>query len=129
MFQLRWLLDNIKEVKDALSENRLMVGTVDTWLIWNLTDKEKYVTDVTNASRTMLMNIKTLDWDPELCSFFGVDQKILAKICSSAETFGKMKYERCPFPNAPIAGCLGDQQAALVGQQCFKVGLNIKKLN
>ena len=98
-----------------------MVGTVDTWLIWNLTDRMKYVTDVTNASRTMLMNIKTLDWDEELCSFFGIDSSILASICSSAEQLGHMSYENCPFQSLPIAGCLGDQQAALVGQRCFKV--------
>ena len=98
-----------------------MVGTIDTWLIWNLTNREKYVTDVTNASRTMLMNIKTLKWDDELCSFFDIDPKILAKICSSSEHFGTMKYESCPFLAVPTTGCLGDQQAALVGQQCFKV--------
>ena len=100
-----------------------MVGTVDTWLIWNLTNRTQYVTDVTNASRTMLMNIETLEWDPELCSFFGVDSNILAKICSSAERFGDTNYENCPFPNVPIAGCLGDQQAALVGQNCLKEGM------
>ena len=106
-----------------MKEDRLMVGTVDTWLIWNLTDGEKYVTDVTNASRTMLMNINTLKWDNELCSFFGVNPKILANISSSAEHFGRMTYHTCPFQNVPIVGCLGDQQAALVGQQCFKVCL------
>ena len=98
-----------------------MVGTVDTWLIWNLTNRKKYVTDVTNASRTMLMNIKTLTWDEDLCSFFDIDQNILAEICSSSEQFGLMIYDSCPFPNVPITGCLGDQQAALVGQQCFTV--------
>ena len=112
---------NCKEVQNALEENRLMVGTIDTWLIWNLTNREKYVTDATNASRTMLMNIETLEWDDELCSFFEINPKILANICSSAEMIGMMHYDGSPFHKVPITGCLGDQQAALVGQQCFKV--------
>ena len=116
-----WLLLNCKEVQNALKENRLMVGTIDTWLIWNLTNREKYVTDATNASRTMLMNIETLEWDDELCSFFEINPNILANICSSAEMFGMMHYDGSPFCKVPITGCLGDQQAALVGQQCFKV--------
>ena len=98
-----------------------MVGTVDTWLIWNLTNQKRYVTDVTNASRTMLMNIKTLKWDDDLCAFFDIDPAILANICSSSERLGLLLYDGCPFPNVPITGCLGDQQAALVGQQCFTV--------
>ena len=118
---MRWLLDNCEEIQNALQEKRLMVGTIDTWLIWNLTNQKKYVTDVTNASRTMLMNIKTLKWDDDLCSFFDIDPTILANICSSSERLGLLLYDGCPFPNVPITGCLGDQQAALVGQQCFTV--------
>ena len=102
-----------------------MVGTIDTWLIWNLTNREKYVTDATNASRTMLMNIETLEWDDELCSFFEINPNILANICSSAEMFGMMHYDGSPFHKVPITGCLGDQQAALVGQQCFKVPVHL----
>ena len=115
------MLENCAEVQKAFQEKRLMVGTVDTWLIWNLTNQKKYVTDVTNASRTMLMNIKTLKWDADLCSFFDIDSTILPTICSSSERLGLLFYDECPFPNVPISGCLGDQQAALVGQQCFAV--------
>ena len=121
--KIRWLLDNQEEVQAASTEGRLMVGTVDTWLIWNLTGNRSYVTDVTNASRTMLMNLKTLEWDTQLCTVFGIDRNSLAKICSSTGMFGKLSYQNCPFKDVPITACLGDQQAALVGQRCFKEGM------
>ena len=89
----------------------------------NLTGGKAHVTDVTNASRTMLMNIQTLQWDQELCRFFGVDINTLPEIRSSAEVYGKLDFKDNPLPGLPIAGCLGDQQAALVGQKCFKPGL------
>ena len=81
----------------------------------NLSKEKAFVTDTTNASRTMLMNIKTLQWDPKLCQFFGIGQECLPTIKSSAEIYGHISYKDCPLPNSiPIAGCLGDQQAALV---------------
>ena len=81
----------------------------------NLSKEKAFVTDVTNASRTMLMNIKTLKWDPKLCDFFGVAEECLPNIKSSAEIYGHINYQNCPLPDTiPIAGCLGDQQAALV---------------
>lgn len=127
--QMKWLLENVEAVKGAHLRGTLMMGTVDTWLIWNLTGRKRYVTDVTNASRTMLMNIRTLQWDPDLCSFFGVPIEVLPEIVSSSEVFGPVSYEGCPFrPTAGggavpvVAGCLGDQQAALVGQHCVEPG-------
>lgn len=88
-----------------------MVGTVDTWLIWNLTNRTNYVTDVTNASRTMLMNISTLKWDRELCDFYGIDMKILPKIVSSSEPTEFGTLSKTAFDGIPIAGCLGEGQA------------------
>lgn len=123
--KLRWLLDNIPEVSEAAKAKRLLFGTVDSWLIWNLTggvDGGRHVTDVTNASRTMLMNLKTLQWDQELLDFFGIQSDVLPKICSSAEIYGHLNFSGNVWSDMPIAGCLGDQQAALVGHQSFTAG-------
>ncbi len=118
----------MEEVKSAYEERRLCFGTVDSWLLWCLTSghqsKGRLLTDVTNASRTMLMNLGTLEWDPELLRFFGLDpRKVhLPVICSSSEVLGKLDYPGSPFPEVPVAGVLGDQQAALVGQHCLRPG-------
>ena len=119
---LRWLLDNVPEV----AGEGVLFGTVDSWLIWNLTrNKEEgqdgvHVTDVTNASITMLMNLHTLDWDDDMCHFFGVSRDMLPKICSSVEIYGVIGHGK--MKGKPISGCLGDQQAALFGQHCFQRG-------
>ncbi|GAA5801621.1 hypothetical protein HPULCUR_007069 [Helicostylum pulchrum] len=122
--KLRWLLDNIPVVSQAQSQNRLRIGTVDTWLIYNLTGGLDHngviVTDVTNASRTMLMDIHSLNWSTECIDFFGFEQVLLPRIVSSSEVYGTMIEGS--LMGVPIAGCLGDQQAALVGQQCFETG-------
>lgn len=121
--KLRWLLDNVSEVKTAVAEDRCLFGTVDTWLLWNLTGgpgRGCHVTDVTNASRTMLMNIHSLRWDEKLCSFFNIPMSILPEIHSSSELYGHITDN--PLKGVPISGILGDQQAALVGQMCFKQG-------
>ncbi|OBZ91088.1 Glycerol kinase [Choanephora cucurbitarum] len=122
--KLRWLLDNVPVVSQARNQNRLRVGTVDTWLIYNLTGGLDHngviVTDVTNASRTMLMDIHTLNWSPKSIEFFGFEQVLLPRIVSSSEVYGTVSEGS--LTGVPIAGCLGDQQAALVGQQCFEVG-------
>lgn len=121
--KLKWLLDNNGDVKRAVDDKRCLFGTVDTWLLWNLTggvNNGKHYTDVTNASRTMLMNLKTQKWDPELCSFFGIPEHILPEIRSSSEIYGTLKSGT--LKGVPISGILGDQQAALVGQNCFKRG-------
>ncbi|XP_047140126.1 glycerol kinase 3 isoform X1 [Hydra vulgaris] len=121
--KLRWLLDNCKDVCFAVKERRCLFGTVDSWLLWNLSggvDGGVHATDVTNASRTMLMNINTCKWDDDLCSFFQIPKEILPHIKSSSEIFGYMKCGS--LKGVVISGILGDQQAALVGQKCFSGG-------
>lgn len=121
--KLRWLKDNVPLVKQSIRDGNCLFGTVDSWLIWNLTGGTKggvHVTDVTNASRTMLMNIETIDWDPYLMTFFGIPRNILPEIKSSSEIYGTIQLNG--VIDSPISGCLGDQQAAMVGQQCFQSG-------
>ncbi|KAJ8350905.1 hypothetical protein SKAU_G00260350 [Synaphobranchus kaupii] len=127
--KLRWLMDNVVEVQEAVLARRAMFGTVDSWLIWCLTGGKSggvHCTDVTNASRTMLFNIHTMDWDPELCKYFDIPMEILPKVRSSSEIYGLMKIysslKSGALTGIPISGCLGDQSAALVGQMCFQDG-------
>ncbi|KAK4427980.1 Glycerol kinase [Sesamum alatum] len=119
-----WLLDNVDAVKEAVKKGDALFGTIDTWLIWNLTGGKEnglHVTDVSNASRTMLMNLKTLDWDETILDTLGIPAEILPKIVSNAEIIGNIS-KGWPIPGIPIAGCLGDQHAAMVGQACRKGG-------
>ncbi|XP_035983980.1 glycerol kinase isoform X5 [Fundulus heteroclitus] len=121
--KLRWLMDNVDEVHKAVVSHHAMFGTVDSWLIWCLTGGKSggvHCTDVTNASRTMLFNIHTMAWDPELCKYFGIPMEILPRVRSSSEIYGLMKSGA--LSGIPISGCLGDQSAALVGQMCFQDG-------
>ncbi|XP_022902215.2 glycerol kinase 3-like isoform X1 [Onthophagus taurus] len=121
--KIRWLMDNVEEVRKAIEEQRCLFGTIDTWIIWNLTGgvvSGLHITDVTNASRTMLMNIETLKWDTFLCDTFDIPIEILPQIKSSAEIYGYLTETL--LKGVPISGCLGDQQAALVGQKCFLKG-------
>lgn len=122
--KLKWLKDSVKLVRKAYREKRLMFGTVDTWIIWNLTGGVNgglHITDVTNASRTLLMNIETLHWDPLLCRTFSVTEDILPEIKSSSEIYGTINCGSC-LDGLPISGILGNQQSALVGQRCLKPG-------
>ncbi|CAO2623862.1 Glycerol kinase [Lemmus lemmus] len=114
--KLRWLLDNVKKVQKAVEENRALFGTIDSWLIWGGINGGVHCTDVTNASRTMLFNIHSLEWDKELCEFFGIPMEILPNVRSSSEIYGLMVKSILSFQ------CLGDQSAALVGQMCFQDG-------
>nr|XP_041574468.1 glycerol kinase isoform X2 [Taeniopygia guttata] len=121
--KLRWLLDNVEEIKKAVEDGRALFGTIDSWLIWSLTGGKNggiHCTDVTNASRTMLFNIHSLEWDPDLCKFFDIPMEILPTVRSSSEIYGVM--DSGALTGVPISGCLGDQHAALVGQMCFKDG-------
>ncbi|XP_073885040.1 glycerol kinase isoform X10 [Macaca fascicularis] len=121
--KLRWLLDNVRKVQKAVEEKRALFGTIDSWLIWSLTGGVNggvHCTDVTNASRTMLFNIHSLEWDKQLCEFFGIPMEILPNVRSSSEIYGLMKAGA--LEGVPISGCLGDQSAALVGQMCFQIG-------
>ncbi|KAF5096360.1 hypothetical protein D0Z03_001632 [Geotrichum reessii] len=121
--KLRWLLDNNKLVKEAYDQGNLCFGTVDSWLLWNLTgglNGGRHITDATNASRSMFMNIRTLEYDPELLKFFDVEKTILPQIVSSSEVYGRVGSG--PFSGVALSGCLGDQSAALVGQLGFRPG-------
>lgn len=117
-FKLKWLIDEVPSVKQALKENRLLFGTVDSWILWNLTGN--HLTDVTNASRTFLMDIETLDWDKSLCQLFGIPMRILPKILASADDFGLV--QRGPLEGLPITGVIGDQSAALFGHNRLQLG-------
>ena len=121
--KIKWLIDNNPEIKKAALEDRAIFGTMDTWLIWNLTGGS-HVTDPTNASRTMLMNLKTLDWDDSMLKTFGVPRSMLPRIMPSScpDSYGSTS-ETGPFGAAiPVTGNLGDQHAALFGQACFAPG-------
>ena len=125
--KLQWILENVDGVRDAANRGDALFGTTDSWLLWNLTggvDGGQHITDVTNASRTMLMNLETLDWDPELLSFFGIPQQMLPTIVpSSHATAYQQTRADGPFgAELPIGGDLGDQQAAMVGQVCLSEG-------
>jgi glycerol kinase len=120
--KIRWLLDNIPGLRERAEAGEVLFGTIDSWLIWNLTggaEGGRHVTDVTNASRTLLMNLQTLDWDPQLLDAIGVPAAMLPQIRPSSETYGEAGP---PIAGVPVASALGDQQAALVGQTCFKPG-------
>ena len=118
--KLHWLLRNVEQVKQAAKEDDLMFGTVDSWLLYKFSNGIHY-TDVTNASRTMLMNIKTREWDTEMLEFFDIPKSCLPEIKSSSEVYGHIDHGS--LKGVPISGILGDQQAALVGQKCFKSGM------
>lgn len=121
--KLRWLMDNNKTVSSSMQSGDALFGTVDSWLLWNYTggaSKGKHITDVTNASRTMLLNITTQTWDSDLLDFFEIPHDCLPGVRSCAEHYGDMAYG--VLKDVPICGCLGDQHAALVGQNCFKPG-------
>jgi glycerol kinase len=121
--KIRWLLDHVRGARQQAEAGDLLFGTIDTFLLWQLTGGPYgglHITDSTNASRTQLMNLRTLDWDAELLSAFGIPRQILPRIRSSSECYGAATLGA--VEGVPIAGILGDQQAALVGQTCFQAG-------
>ncbi len=117
--KIKWILENVEGAREKAERGELLVGTVDTWLTWKLTDGEVFVTDRTNASRTMLCNIHTGTWDEGMLEILNIPQKILPEIKSSSEIYG---YFDCMGTKIPICGIAGDQQAALFGQCCFESG-------
>ena len=122
--KVRWLLDNVPGARDRAERGELALGTVDSWLVWNLTggpDGGIHVTDPTNASRTLLMDLDTLHWAPEIAAELGIPVQLLPQIRSSSEVYGQVR-ERGPLAGVPIAGILGDQQAATFGQACLEPG-------
>jgi len=124
--KIRWILDNVPGARDAAERGNAIFGTMDTWLMWNLTGGTRggiHVTDPTNASRTMLMKLHTLEWDDEILKVMGIPRSMLPKICSSSEVYGYVSGASVDLlEGTPIAGDLGDQQAALFGQACFDPG-------
>ncbi len=117
--KIKWILDNVEGAREKAERGEVLFGTVDTWLVWKLTNGERHVTDYTNASRTMIYNIKTLDWDDKLLEALDIPRAMLPEVASSSEVYG---YAVIQDAKIPIAGIAGDQQAALFGQTCFEKG-------
>ncbi|AIM37733.1 glycerol kinase GlpK [Sphingobacterium sp. SG20118] len=120
--KINWILEHVEGVRERANRGELAFGTVDTWIIWNLTDGKVHVTDVSNASRTMLYNIETLNWDEELLNLFDIPKSLLPQVASSSEVYGYTSGQILSSV-VPIAGIAGDQQAALFGQMCTKKGM------
>ena len=120
--KVKWILDNVDGARKRAEAGELILGTIDTWLIWNFTRGNQHITDVTNASRTLLFNINTMDWDDELLELFTIPKNMLPQVKQSSEVYG---YTQSTFYDTkiPIAGIAGDQQAALFGQMCTKPGM------
>ncbi len=122
--KVRWLLDNVDGLRNRAEAGELCFGTMDSWIAWNMTggvDGGQHVTDVTNASRTMLMDLRTLSWDEEICTEMGIPMSLLPEIRSSSGDFGSLRGNG-PLPDVPLTGILGDQQAATFGQACLSPG-------
>ncbi|MEW6228944.1 MAG: glycerol kinase GlpK, partial [Bacillota bacterium] len=120
--KIRWVLDNIPEARSLAAQGHLAVGNVDSWLMWNMTEGKVHATDVSNASRTMLFNIHTLQWDKELLNLLDIPLEILPVVRASSGTFGEISEQWGLLAGTPISGIAGDQQAALFGQTCFEPG-------
>ncbi|MGZ9428900.1 glycerol kinase GlpK [Mycoplasma sp. 1012] len=124
--KIRWILKNVEEAKTKLKEGKLLAGTIDTWLMWKLTDGKVHATDVSNASRTMLFNIHTLDWDQEILDLLEIPKEILPEVKSSSGHYGVVSphhWSNKAKGQVPITGVAGDQQSALFGQLCTEVGM------
>ena len=117
--KIKWILDHVEGARELARQGHLLCGTVDTWLIWKLTEGRVFATDHTNASRTMLYNIRTLQWDSRLCEYFGIPMSMLPEVKSSSADYGTVPILG---QQIPICGVAGDQQAALFGQACFREG-------
>ncbi|MCF7853032.1 MAG: glycerol kinase GlpK [Simkaniaceae bacterium] len=120
--KIRWILNHIEGAKEKAARGELAFGTIDTWLIWNLTCGRHHITDVTNASRTMLFNINTLEWDQDLLDLFEIPRSLLPEVHSSSEVYGQAQSELFSTP-IPIAGIAGDQQSSLFGHACTEKGM------
>ncbi|MGJ8592780.1 MAG: glycerol kinase GlpK [Aquaticitalea sp.] len=120
--KVKWILDNVEGARKKAENGELLLGTIDTWLVWNFTKGEQHITDVSNASRTLMFNINTMDWDDDLLDLLTIPKSMLPKVKQSSEVYGHTKstfYDT----KIPIAGIAGDQQAALFGQMCTKPGM------
>ncbi|RIV34654.1 glycerol kinase [Flagellimonas lutimaris] len=120
--KVKWILDNVEGAREKAEAGDLVLGTIDTWLIWKMTDGGLHITDVTNASRSMLFNINTMDWDDDLLELLTIPKSMLPEVKQSSEVYGHTTPNLFATP-IPIAGIAGDQQAALFGQMCTKQGM------
>ncbi|MGF7186587.1 glycerol kinase [Desulfitispora alkaliphila] len=121
--KIKWILDNVEGARDKAERGELLFGTVDTWIIWNLTRGKSHVTDYSNASRTMLYNIKELKWDEKMLQVLDIPSGMLPKVMDSSTILGRTDSQTFGGAEIPISGVAGDQQAALFGQACFKSGM------
>ena len=117
--KIKWILDHVEGARARAEEGKILFGTVDTWLLWKLTGGAVHATDVTNASRTMLYDIRKLVWDETLLRALDIPRAMLPRVCSSSEVYG---YAALQGVQVPVSGIAGDQQAALFGQTCFALG-------
>lgn len=120
--KVKWILDNVQGAREKAEKGKLVFGTVDTWIVWQLTRGSVHVTDVSNASRTMLFNIHTLQWDNDLLELFNIPASMMPKVCASSEVYGHTRTTIFAS-KVPISGIAGDQQAALFGQMCLEQGM------
>lgn len=120
--KVKWILDNVQGAREKAEKGKLVFGTVDTWIVWQLTRGSVHVTDVSNASRTMLFNIHTLQWDNDLLELFNIPVSMMPKVCASSEVYGHTRTTIFAS-KVPISGIAGDQQAALFGQMCLEQGM------
>ena len=120
--KLKWILDNVEGARELAEEGKLCFGTIDTWLVWKLTRGKMFITDVSNASRTMLFNIHKMEWDEELLQLLDIPRAILPEVKQSSEIYGETSTTLFST-KIPISGIAGDQQAALFGQMCTKPGM------
>ena len=121
--KVKWILDNVKGVRERAEKGELLLGNIDTWLIWNLTGGKVHVTDYSNASRTMLFNIKELEWDEKILKVLGIPRSMLPQVKPSSEVYGMTDSKIFDGAEIPVAGIAGDQQAALFGQACYEPGM------
>ena len=121
--KINWILNNVENAREKAHQGKLLFGTIDTWLIWNLTKGKVHATDYTNASRTMIYNIQNLEWDTKLCEELDIPKSVLPKVLNSSDDFGKTHPDVFFNEEIPITGVAGDQQSALFGQACFEKGM------
>jgi glycerol kinase len=119
--KLKWILDHVEGARELAEKGELAFGTIDSWLLWKLTEGKVHATDVSNASRTMLFNLETLQWDEELLTLMNIPSSLLPKVCSNSEVYGFA--HALGMPDVPVAGMAGDQQSALFGQMCIREGM------
>ncbi len=121
--KIKWIIDNVSGVKEKIAAGQVCMGNIDSWIIWNLSGGKSHVTDYANASRTMLLNIHSLQWDEELLEILGIDKSILPGVVPNSGTMAVTDGSAFPAGKIPVAGAAGDQQSALFGQGCFKAGM------